>query len=234
MKIHHPRLRRFMSAVAGEALQAWMKTVRMREESFGQCVDPADPRLEETLIYALWHENLLAATLQRSVKPVTVLASNSRDGAFGANLCQKFGVGCVRGSPSAGGIDAVTQLIEVGKSSHLIIAPDGSRGPRRVVKRGLPYLAAWSQMRIVPLGVGFGRAWRANSWDRFAVPYPFSNVYFVAGPTISVPAGLKKHEMEEYRVHIEHSIQKANDAAEAWAAGAPSQASWPVPTVQAA
>ncbi len=56
---------------------------------------------------------------------------------------------------------------------------DGPKGPRRVAKPGAVQLAALA-------GAGWigcfhpepQRAWRLGSWDRFAIPWPFSTVRF--------------------------------------------------------
>ena len=56
------------------------------------------------------------------------------------------------------------------------MTPDGPRGPRRKVQPGAVFLAAQTGLPIVPLGVAYANAWRAKSWDQFAVPKPFSQL----------------------------------------------------------
>src|SRR5207245_1709812 len=59
-------------------------------------------------------------------------------------------------------------------AGSLIVTPDGPRGPRRRLAEGSIFLASRLQMPIVCLGFAFERPWRQKSWDRFAIPPPFS------------------------------------------------------------
>jgi len=227
VKLRKPWMIKAVAGVGTGILKLWLSTVRTRADSRGQQTDPSDPTLQERYIYALWHEGLFLIPTFRSQAPVTVLASQSADGELLARVCRSYGVATVRGSSTRGGMDAVDELLGLGKRSHLIVAPDGPKGPRREVKRGLVYLAAWTGMRVVPLGVGFQRAWRAKSWDRTALPRPWSSITCVAGPIVQVPAGLGKVGMEEHRRLIEQALHSATTAAEAWARGEKPTLDWP-------
>jgi len=220
----------WLGAKVGRGL---MSTVAARVDSLGQHTDPWDATVTERLIYLFWHENLMVLGKFRSASPVALLTSRSSDGELAARLVEQGGVRTVRGSSSNGGMDAMEELIEVGRRCHLCIAPDGPRGPRRVVKRGVVYLASWAQMRIVPLGIAFNNAWRAKSWDRTAIPRPFSRMTVVGAPVIQVPQGLGKREMEVYRVRIEQSMATANDLAQDWAEGRIAAPRWPAQSAAA-
>ena len=63
-------------------------------------------------------------------------------------------------------------MLRLSRQAHLVITPDGPRGPRRQVQAGMVYLAARTGVPIVPVGIGYDRPWRTKSWDRFAVPRP--------------------------------------------------------------
>jgi len=41
-------------------------------------------------------------------------------------------------------------------------------------------------MKIVPAGVGYRRPWRAGSWDRFAVPRPFTRARCLTAEPVAV------------------------------------------------
>jgi lysophospholipid acyltransferase (LPLAT)-like uncharacterized protein len=101
---------------------------------------------------------------------------------------------------------------------HITITPDGPRGPRRVVKPGLVYLASRLGLPIVPAGFGLNRPWRGKSWDRFAVPRPFSRACCVTDEIIRVPATADRDTLEVYRRQVEAAITRATDLAERWAA----------------
>src|SRR5262249_1796498 len=155
-----------LAAICGVGvLRLWMKTIRRLADPQGQLIEPWDPRLREYMIYTLWHDSLLCVPRLSTCLPATALIIQSRDGELLATIAKHYGIDPVRGSSSRGGIDAITDAVDAGKRSHLVVAPDGPRGPRRQVKRGLVYLASWTGMKIVPLGVGFDRAWHARSWD---------------------------------------------------------------------
>jgi lysophospholipid acyltransferase (LPLAT)-like uncharacterized protein len=226
MKLRKPWMINLAARVGVRVVRLWMSTVRCKTDSRGQQTDPWDPTLRERYIYAMWHEGLFLVPKMRSAAPVTVLSSHSADAEFVVQMLRGTGLEVVRGSSSRGGMDAVDGLMSVRERSHLLLTPDGPRGPRHEVKRGLVYLAAWTKMRIVPLGVGFSKAWRAKSWDRTAIPRPFSTLTCVAGPVIRVPSGAGKATMEQYRLLVERSLMAATAAAEAWAHGQP-PAEWP-------
>lgn len=217
MKLRKPWMIRLGARLGSRLIRLWAGTLRVRADALGQQTNPWDATLQERFIYAFWHENLAAVAAVSSVLPVTALISQSSDGELLSRICQLNGLDTIRGSSTRGGLVAVDQLLETAQRSHLLIAPDGPQGPCREVKRGLVYLAAWSKVRIVPLGVAFGRAYRVKSWDRTKLPWPGTRLSLVAGPIISIPAGLGKAAMEAERLRIEASINTATGLAEAWA-----------------
>lgn len=219
MKLRKPWMIKLAARLGVRVLRLWMSTIRCRTDAQGQRTDPWDPTVRERYIYAYWHEYLFMVPAVRSAAPVTALVSHSADGELLNQICQSCGMNTVRGSSTRGGMGAMEGLLDLGGNTHLVVAPDGPRGPRREVKRGLVYLASWTQRPIVPVGVGFSRAWRVRSWDRMAVPKPFSTIAYVAGPVIRVPPGLGKAAMEQYRRLTEQTIEAATAAAEAWARG---------------
>ncbi len=77
-------------------------------------------------------------------------------------------------------------------NSSLIVTPDGPRGPRRRLAEGSIFLASRLQMPIVCMGFAFERPWRQKSWDRFAIPRPFSRGRAVISRFIEIPANLTK------------------------------------------
>lgn len=227
MKLRKPWMIKLAGWLGAGTLRVWMSTLRCKTDSRGQKTDPWDPTLQERFIYALWHENLLFLPKMPSVFKVAALISQSRDGELIAQIARSYGLTTVRGSSTRGGIEAMEEVIRMGKEAHLVVAPDGPQGPPHEVKRGLTYLASWTGMRIVPLGIGFQRAWRARSWDRLKIPKPWSTITVVAGPVIEIPAGVGKAGMENYRRLIEQSMLAATQVAEAWAEGRMLTVDWP-------
>ena len=85
---------------------------------------------------------------------------------------------------------------------------------RRVAKIGAVKLASDTGRAIVPLGFAFHRCWRAPSWDRFAVPMPFSPCVGVNAEPIHVPPDLSRGELEEYRLRLEKAMHEVTAIAE--------------------
>jgi lysophospholipid acyltransferase (LPLAT)-like uncharacterized protein len=150
---------------------------------------------------------------------VHVLISQHADGQLIAEVCRHLGFRTVRGSTTRHGVEALRQMLKAARRAHLGITPDGPRGPRRQVQPGLVYVAAKTGLPIVPAGFAYDRPWRARSWDRFAMPRPWSRATCVTADPITVPAELTREGLEEYRRRVEEALLSATDAAERLALG---------------
>ncbi len=214
MKLRHPWLIRSIALLGSFVVRWWMGTVRCRVASVEDVPDPAGPRVARYL-YAFWHESILFA-IQFKTR-VHVLISQHGDGELIARVCLHLGVGAVRGSTTRGGGQALLQMVGCGDRTHLAVTPDGPRGPRRKVQMGLILLASRTGLPVVVVGVGWSRAWRAKSWDRFAVPLPYSTAYCVVAPRVQVPAKLNREGLERYRLLVEEWLLWATASAERWA-----------------
>ena len=100
---------------------------------------------------------------------------------------------------------------------HFGLTPDGPKGPYRKCQFGTVYLASRTGLPIVPVGFGYARCWRANNWDGYGVPYPFSRVRCVSAHPIPVPARLKHEALEPYQKEVEAAIDHVTAVAERWA-----------------
>jgi lysophospholipid acyltransferase (LPLAT)-like uncharacterized protein len=227
MKLRHPLLLRCVGFVVAIVFRLWLATLRFRIDARRAGTHPADRR-DARFIYAFWHESLMSAA--NFATKVHVLISQHADGELIAQACKTLRIGVVRGSTTRGGSEALLELVAKSKTSHLAITPDGPKGPRRQVQLGLILLASLTGLPIVTLGVGYDKAWRANSWDRFALPWPGSDVYCVLTAPIVVPRKLRRAELERYRTLVEERFLAATHAAEQWAATGirPTSASGPV------
>src|SRR5262249_11394980 len=153
-----------------------------------------------------WHENLLQPIHRYCGLGICVLISRHADGQLLTEVCRRMNVPLIRGSTNRGGVEAVRQLVRVGRNASLAITPDGPRGPRRRVQTGTSSLAAQPGLPIVPAGFGPSRAWRLGSWDRFVVPRPFSQGTCVIDKPIPVPETAAKEELEHYRLLVEQAL----------------------------
>jgi lysophospholipid acyltransferase (LPLAT)-like uncharacterized protein len=211
LKIRSPWLIRTLAFAAAWLIRGWMGTVRVRFVFRGGRHHPPDPRLER-FIYAFWHEDVLfAATLKARIH---VLISSHGDGELIARIAGQLGRGSVRGSTTRGGMRALREMMRVGRRTHLGVTPDGPQGPRRRVQMGTIFLAAQTGLPIVPFGVGYSRVWRAPSWDRFAVPWPGTQITVVVAPEVRVPRGLSRPQLEKYRRLVEERLNHVSEIAE--------------------
>jgi hypothetical protein len=144
------------------------------------------------------------------------LASHHGDGALVSSAMRHLGWHVVRGSSSRGGVTALLRLLR-DDARHIIVTPDGPRGPRRTMSAGVIFLASRLGLPVVCTGYGYDRAWLARSWDRFAVPRPFARGRAVFGPPLRVPAGITRDGIEAYREWFERLLNWLTADAEAWA-----------------
>jgi lysophospholipid acyltransferase (LPLAT)-like uncharacterized protein len=218
MKLRDPRLIRVVAVLAAFLVRTWMATLRVRVLSLDGREHPLDVA-KSCCIYAFWHETLLSPLNFRTRGPFRVLISKHADGELIAQVCGHLGVETVRGSSTRGGGPALVALWHCQDRAHLLFHPDGPRGPRRKVQIGMVALASRTGLPIIGVGVGFRRAWRAKSWDRFAVPWPFTQVSAVIAEPIHVPPDLDRASLESVRALAEDRMLQATEAAERWASG---------------
>jgi len=217
MKLDSPLLMSVASSIVTAAMRRWMDTLDIRETCYDRSVHTAIADPPHRRIYVFWHEYILLPLDRRGRNDITMLLSRHRDAEIVAGIAHRTGFGTVRGSTFDGGIASLRELIRVARTNHLTITPDGPRGPRRKLSQGPVFLASKLQLPIVPLGFGYDRPWRMNSWDRFAVPRPFSRARFLWGPEMRIPKRLDRDGLEHYRLEVERMVTYLTTEAEAWA-----------------
>lgn len=216
MKDSTPLWMRAAGLAAASGIRAWMNTLDYKGLFYDQSVDAVYPA-PSPRIYIFWHEYILLPLAIRGNCNLTMLLSKHRDADVLFRLAHHMGFECVRGSTYGGATAALMELARAGKHMHLTITPDGPRGPRRQLAQGPVYLASRLGLPIVPMGLAYDRPWRLNSWDRFAVPRPFSRARGIVGPEIHLPPGLDRDELELRRVAVERLLNDLTTEAETWA-----------------
>lgn len=226
MKLRHPFLISLAARLAAGFIRLLIGTLRYRYVVLDPAVEPG--RLGEGFrgVYLFWHDGLLlTASRFRQIRPRTwVLISKHADGQLIAETAERLGYRSVRGSSTRGGIAAMRDMMQTCPDGHIAITPDGPRGPRRVVQSGAVYLGSRTGFPVVAVGVAYDRPWRAKSWDRFAIPRPFSRAVVVMGRATRVPADADKDAVERYRLAVQSALDEANAEAEAVIAGRPAAA----------
>ena len=92
-------------------------------------------------------------------------------------------------------------------------------------------IAAQSGLAIVPVGIGFVRAWRVGSWDRFALPLPGSTLVGVIGEPMFVPRDIDRGAMKQWGELVEKRLLELTHLAEDWARQLRGNGLAPPPTV---
>jgi len=138
------------------------------------------------------------------------MVSGSPDGEIIAQILRRQGHRPVRGSTTRGGARAMAHMIREVKKvrAPAVIVPDGPQGPRYRVQPGVITLAEKTGYPIVPMTYGAGRRKVFGSWDRFVLPYPFSECTMVYGEPVRVPAGADRQARESLRRELEDELNR--------------------------
>lgn len=147
-------------------------------------------------IVAFWHEQLaltpIVPALSRGMpgavpKRIYAMVSRHRDGQLIGKVLELFGVRLVHGSSSRGGTAALRTLAGVlREGGHVVLTPDGPRGPRRQAAPGVAQLAALSGAPVLPCAAQTTRRKILPTWDRMIFPVPFGRGVIVCLPPIRV------------------------------------------------
>jgi lysophospholipid acyltransferase (LPLAT)-like uncharacterized protein len=164
----------------------------------------------QPVIFCLWHNRLAISMLvhRRYPRKLAALVSASKDGALLAAVMGKFGVEQVRGSSSRRGPQALLEMSGRAKLGYdLAVTPDGPRGPRYVVQKGVIALAQVTGLAIVPVTCNTRRKICLKSWDGFQIPLPFSHCELLLNEPILVPREACEVKREELRLELEGSLR---------------------------
>ncbi|MFV1963976.1 MAG: lysophospholipid acyltransferase family protein [Pirellulaceae bacterium] len=149
--------------------------------------------------YSVWHDSMVIPVFAGKLRHSVALTSHHRDGSFVAQVLRSVGIATVRGSTDHGGADAVRRLMATVENKHVIITPDGPRGPRRRMSKGIVFLASRTGRAIVPTAFSSSRSWRIRgNWTDLVIPKPFAKIVLVAGEPIGVPQELPLEKLDEY------------------------------------
>ncbi|HEY2762234.1 MAG TPA: lysophospholipid acyltransferase family protein [Pirellulales bacterium] len=173
----------------------------------------------EGFIYSVWHDAIAFPMFAgRHVRTVALVSKNF-DGSHLAYGLKLLNIGLVRGSSSRGGASAMRELLQLPVTTHVVLTPDGPRGPRRQVKTGMLFLASHSGRAIVPTAFSAVRCWQIpGSWTTLTIPKPFTTVYALSGPPIYVAPEACTARMDEALVSVQSEMERLALEAEKLAA----------------
>jgi lysophospholipid acyltransferase (LPLAT)-like uncharacterized protein len=167
----------------------------------------------QPVIFCLWHNRLAISMLvhRRYPRKLAALVSASKDGALLAAMLGRYGVEQVRGSSSRRGPQALLELASRAELGYdLAVTPDGPRGPRYVVQKGVIDLAQVTGLPIIPVTCNTRRKICLKSWDGFQIPLPFSRCEVVLNAPILVPREACDAKTEELRLELEGSLRASS------------------------
>ncbi len=184
----------------------------------------AAPVALQPVVGAFWHERLplmpamwtMVHTRSGGRARGYVLVSRHSDGRFIGEVVRRFNLDLVYGSSrhkgrERGGAASARALLSVLEDGgHVVITPDGPRGPRRVAALGVALLAARSGTRVLPCAAQTSRRWTLPTWDRMVFPLPFGRGVIVCGEAIDVP----RDGAEATLPRIEAAITAVTDEAD--------------------
>jgi lysophospholipid acyltransferase (LPLAT)-like uncharacterized protein len=213
--LRRPAVQALLAALLGRYLAFALRTTRWTLEGEANIAPHA---AGQPAVAALWHECLplmpaLWLRIRRPGARAHALASRHADGRFIGDIMRSFGLEVVHGSTARdgrdkGGAASVRALLDVlAQGSHVVLTPDGPRGPPRRAAPGVAQLAALSGVPVLPCAARTTRAWHLPTWDRMMLPLPWGRGILVVGPPITVP----REGWEDSLPTIEAAL---NDAAE--------------------
>ena len=117
-----------------------------------------------------------------------MLVSRHSDGRFIGDLLRRFGIGVVHGSTArrgedrggATGVRALLALLDAG--DHVVITPDGPRGPRRVPAPGVAQISALSGIPVVPCAAQTTHRWTLPPGTAWSCHCPWAVARSSAAP----------------------------------------------------
>lgn len=167
-------------------------------------------------IFAFWHSRILLLSYRYKKLNASIMVSNSADGEIIAQVLQRHGHRTIRGSTRKGGLRALIQQInDMRKHSRPgVVIPDGPQGPRHKVQQGVILLAQKTGVPIIPLAFSSKRQKVFNSWDRFVLPYPWTEGVVTYGRPIDVPPDANGQVISDRMKELEDELDRITEKAD--------------------
>lgn len=176
------------------------------------------PEDSERFVGVVWHDQMLIPTFashRENRRRTSCLISQHQDGSYLAEVMRILELTPVRGSSSRGGAQALRQLKEDVQGMHVVITPDGPRGPKHFIKEGAVFVASFTNRPILACAYSCKRDWRIQGkWTHQVIPKPFTTIYLVHSQPITVPRGVSREELLEYTDRVQRELDAVNIEAE--------------------
>lgn len=207
-KVLRKRFFRLRAIVLGISILVYLYSRAIRATQVLEYVGDAPtlaayPKHEPPVIIVMWHDAIFAATIYAGRyfpwrgRTLHLLISGSEDTRVLRNFIRLYGFRYALGSSSHGGHSALRTLrglLNSGK--HIVITPDGPRGPRRKLKGGAIALAKMTGSPIVLCTSNDSRQWIARTWDQARISKPFARVRVAMSEPIYIDRATDTAEAE--------------------------------------
>jgi lysophospholipid acyltransferase (LPLAT)-like uncharacterized protein len=219
LKIRSPFLTKLAIAAFTRVVQLLFCTLRREFCEKTPGTNPYVVSGAERFLYCVWHDSLIVPIFAGRHTCSSALVSRHHDGSYIAGILRMVGISSVRGSTKHGGAIAIRQMMTTAKDQHIVITPDGPRGPRRKMQNGIVFLASHTGRAIVPTAYACIRSWRIKgSWTDLLIPKPFTKIFLLAGEPVEVPPDLSREEVARYTVLVQEEMDRLSDEVERMAA----------------
>lgn len=214
MRIRNATIEWGLARVAVRASHLLFSTMRRTYQQAEPNSNPYLPISGQTYIYSVWHDSLMMPLFLDRQPATMALVGLHQDGGFLAHVLTSLGISAVRGSSSRGGPQAVRQLVQDSRNHHIVVTPDGPRGPRRQMKEGVAYLASRTGKPVIPTAFVCRRSWSVGTgWTNLVIPQPWTHIYAVTGTPIPVPADASRDELADCTHKIQQAMEQMDSAA---------------------
>lgn len=215
MRIKSPYLLASLAFGFASAMWILFRTLRMRVSTLAPKTNPYESTGDQRFVYCVWHDSIVIPVFGGRHRRTTALTSHHSDGSFVEEVLKYRHVSAIRGSTNRITTGAIRKLMQQTETQHIVITPDGPRGPARQMSPGIAYLASRTGRAVVPTAFACSRSWRIRgSWTDLIVPQPFARVVLVVGAPIWVPAALSAEELRDHVLEIQTAMDDLNDTAE--------------------
>lgn len=189
---------------------AFFATIRIRAIEGAANLDRLLAERQRVILW-YWHERSffiwfsLATTLIKKGYPLTHVFSWSRDSTVVTDLLQGRNWKILFTDSMNSGTFTDFDWSEGG----LVVAADGPRGPRHVVKEAVVEAAKSQDVPIIAVTWVAKGEWRLRSWDQFVVPKPLTTTILAVSQPVLLSEELKGKE-EGHSVEVAMTKQMAD------------------------
>src|SRR5579884_249276 len=176
-------------------------------------------------LLVIWHgQGLLPMTTFRQ-ENLCLYASHSREESYSRalrilrwwtlRLVERLGYAVLDAAQFKSESRGVLKFVDVLRSgTGSVIAADGPAGPIFKAKPGPVFLAKKAGVILLPIGAAITHGFQLDNWDRFEIPWHFTQGVLVLGEPLVIPSDANDEQLEQFRLGLESRMQSCVQEAE--------------------